>query len=430
MSTENRIITLFERMANSPEDIHKNADVFDLFSNAIELIPDCYSSDQEFFMKVFAPENLSVLPLWALCDVVHYYETNGIWDFIRKSNKDQILRNIHRLGDRKKVVENSWALKTGYEELDLWMGGFKNGSLYLLGGRPSMGKTAFAVNLVNYIAVKAHVPTIWFSLEQSAGALTERLINLRSKMRAGCVKEKTIRLSAEVPTTSKNPLRIIDTPAITIGEMAEQCRMLQKKDQFTAGFVVVDYFQLLGPKMEDHESLPSARADMLKDLKQMTFSAMTSIGAIMVMIFVCLMLAQVLVRLKVPQAIVELIFGITTNKVIILIIVNLFLFIVGMIVNDTTGMLICAPLLLPLMREIGVSTVQFAAIMGVNLAMGGVTPPYASILYLGMRVGNCEFKDIFGPTMKLLIFGYVPVVFLTSFIPALSEFLPRLLGYM
>lgn len=269
MSTENRIIALFERMANSPEDIHKNADVFDLFSNAIELIPDCYSSDQEFFMKVFAPENLSVLPLWALCDVVHYYETNGIWELIRKSNKNQILRNIHRLGDRKRAVENSWTLKTGYEELDLWMGGFKNGSLYLLGGRPSMGKTAFAVNLMNHIAVKSHVPTIWFSLEQSAEALTEGLINLRSKMRAGCGKEKTINPSAGVPTTSKNPLWIIDTPAITIGEMAEQCRMLQKKDQFTAGFVVVDYFQLLGPKMEDTESLPSAKVDMLKELKQM-----------------------------------------------------------------------------------------------------------------------------------------------------------------
>ena len=269
MSTENRIIALFERMANSPEDIHKNADVFDLFSNAIELIPDCYSSDQEFFMKVFAPENLSVLPLWALFDVVHYYETNGIWDFIRKSNKDQILRNIHRLGFRKKVVENGWALKTGYEELDLWMGGFKNGSLYLLGGRPSMGKTAFAANLVNYIAVKSHVPTIWFSLEQSAGALTERLINLRSKMRAGCVKEKTIRLSAEVPTISNNPLWIIDKPAISIGEMATQCRMLQKQNQFAACFVVVDYFQLLGADTKDNKSFPSLSGNMLKDLKQM-----------------------------------------------------------------------------------------------------------------------------------------------------------------
>lgn len=269
MSTENRIIALFERMANSPEDIHKNADVFDLFSNAIELIPDCYSSDPEFFMKVFAPENLSVLPLWALCDVVNYYKTNGIWELIRKSNKDQILRNIHRLGDRKKVVENSWALKTGYEELDLWMGGFKNGSLYLLRGRPSMGKTAFAVNLMNHIAVKSHVPTIWFSLEQSAEALTEGLINLRSKMRTGCGREKTIRPSSGVPTTSKNPLWIIDTPAISIGEMAAQCRMLQKQNQFTAGFVVVDYLQLLSPETEDHEPVPSVKDDMLKALKQM-----------------------------------------------------------------------------------------------------------------------------------------------------------------
>jgi tripartite ATP-independent transporter DctM subunit len=167
----------------------------------------------------------------------------------------------------------------------------------------------------------------------------------------------------------------------------------------------------------------------LKDLKRLTFTSLCSIGAIMTMIFVCLMLAQTLVMLKVPQAIAAWIFSLTDNRIIILIIVNLFLFVVGMIVNDSTGMLICGPLLLPLMHQIGVSNVQLAAIMGVNLAMGGVTPPYASILYLGMRIGNTEFKDIFGPTMKLLIFGYVPVVFLTSFFPVLSEWLPGLLGY-
>ncbi|MEA5058495.1 MAG: TRAP transporter large permease [Clostridia bacterium] len=171
------------------------------------------------------------------------------------------------------------------------------------------------------------------------------------------------------------------------------------------------------------------RSMKLKDVKKMTFDAVCSIGAIMVMIFVCLMLAQTLVMLRVPQAIIDLIFGLTTNRTVILIIVNLFLFIVGMIVNDSTGMLICAPLLLPLMTQIGVSPIHFAAIMGVNLAMGGVTPPYASILYLGMRIGNCEFKDIFGPTVKLLIFGYVPVVFLTAFIPEISLWLPRIFGY-
>ncbi len=172
------------------------------------------------------------------------------------------------------------------------------------------------------------------------------------------------------------------------------------------------------------------KAMKLKDIKRMTFDSICSIGSIMVMIVFCLMLSQTFVMLQVPQALIEIIFSITTNKIVILVLMNLFLFLVGMIVNDSTGMLLCAPLLLPLVQKLGISPIHFAAIMGVNLAMGGVTPPYASILYLGMRIGKCEFKDILGPTMKLLIFGYVPVVFLTSFWPDLSLFLPRLFGFV
>jgi C4-dicarboxylate transporter, DctM subunit len=170
--------------------------------------------------------------------------------------------------------------------------------------------------------------------------------------------------------------------------------------------------------------------------KELTFKSMAklgreagqSIGSILTMIFFTLMLSQTYVLLQVPQALIRIMLGVTTNRTVILIMVNLFLFIVGMIVNDITGMILCAPLLLPLMREIGVHPVHFAAIMGVNLSMGGVTPPYASILYLGMRVGKCEFKDILGPTMAFLVFGYVPMVFLTAFWPDLVLFLPRLVG--
>ena len=172
------------------------------------------------------------------------------------------------------------------------------------------------------------------------------------------------------------------------------------------------------------------KAMKLKDIKQMLFDSINSIGSIMVMIIFCLMLSQTLTMLHVPQALIKIMFSITQNKVIILILMNIFLFVVGMIVNDSTGMLLCAPLLLPLVKELGISPVHFAAIMGVNLAMGGVTPPYASILYLGMRIGKCEFSEIFGPTMKLLVFGYIPVVFLTTFWPDLSLFLPRLFGFV
>jgi len=172
------------------------------------------------------------------------------------------------------------------------------------------------------------------------------------------------------------------------------------------------------------------RAMKLRDLKKMTFDSICSIGSIMVMIVFCLMLSQTYTMLKVPEALINIIFGLTSNKTLILILINLFLFLVGMIVNDATGMLLCAPLLLPLVTKLGINPIQFAAIMGVNLAMGGVTPPYASILYLGMRIGKCEFHEIIGPTMKLLIFGYIPVVFLTTFWPDLSLFLPRLFGYV
>jgi tripartite ATP-independent transporter DctM subunit len=171
-----------------------------------------------------------------------------------------------------------------------------------------------------------------------------------------------------------------------------------------------------------------------KGLTMQTFlaaakSSATAVGAIMVMIIFSLMLSQIFVMEDVPQALVEGVFTITQNKVLLLILINFLLFFVGMIVNDVTAIILIAPLLLPLMDAIGISPVQFAAIMGVNTAMGGVTPPYASILYLGMRIGKVEFSEVIKPAMILILFGYVPVVFLTSLWPSLSLFFPGLFGY-
>jgi tripartite ATP-independent transporter DctM subunit len=168
----------------------------------------------------------------------------------------------------------------------------------------------------------------------------------------------------------------------------------------------------------------------VKNFVPIVREAATSVGAIMTMIIFTLILSQTFVMLRVPQMLVQLVFRITDNYFLILILINIFLFIVGMIVNDVTGIILLAPLLLPLVVEMGMSPIQLAAIMGTNLAMGGVTPPYASILYLGMRVGNCEFTDILKPTMVFLLLGYVPVVFLTTYWPPLSMWLPTVLGYV
>ncbi|MDR2893585.1 MAG: TRAP transporter large permease [Deltaproteobacteria bacterium] len=166
----------------------------------------------------------------------------------------------------------------------------------------------------------------------------------------------------------------------------------------------------------------------LKNWYKVSVVSAVSVGSIMIMILCSMMLSQTYVMLQIPQMIVEAVFNITESKMVILILLNLLLLFVGMIVNDTTGIILCAPLLLPLATAIGIDPVQYAAIFGVNLAIGSLTPPYASLLYLGMRIGKVEFTEILPPIMIFLL-GYVPVMLLTTYVPAVSLFLPRLLGF-
>lgn len=157
--------------------------------------------------------------------------------------------------------------------------------------------------------------------------------------------------------------------------------------------------------------------------------AATAVGAIMLMILFSMILSQIYVMEGIPQQLVSAIFGITENTTLLLAMILVLLLLVGMVVNDITAIILIAPLLLPLMGAIGVNPVHFAAIMGVATAMGGVTPPYASILYLGARIGGVKVTEVIPPAMTLIAVGYLPVLVLTAFWPDLSLFLPRLFGY-
>ena len=165
-----------------------------------------------------------------------------------------------------------------------------------------------------------------------------------------------------------------------------------------------------------------------KPLIQVFKTSANSIGGIFTMIFFCYMLSQSLVILKIPQQLVQVFMAITENKYVMLLIINIFLLCVGMIASDTVGIVLCAPLLLPIVQSYGINPVHFCAIMIVNLAAGGLTPPYASIMYFGMKVGNCKFAEIYKPTMMLLLLGYIPVMLLTTYIEPISMFLPRIMG--
>jgi TRAP-type C4-dicarboxylate transport system permease large subunit len=145
------------------------------------------------------------------------------------------------------------------------------------------------------------------------------------------------------------------------------------------------------------------------------------------MTFFVIMLSRIYTMLNVPQRLIKTMMGISDNYYVILVMVNVFLIIIGMLMDDFSGTLLSAPLLLPLMRHIGVSPYHFAAILGTNLGLGNVTPPCAPILYLGGRMANCPFDKMIGPATMFMVFGSLPVILLTTYWPGLALFLPRLI---
>jgi len=165
----------------------------------------------------------------------------------------------------------------------------------------------------------------------------------------------------------------------------------------------------------------------LKKLMNTMVSSITTTGVVILMVFFVMILSRLYIMENVPQRLVATLTGITDNKYLLLLMINLFLIILGMLMDDFSATLLAAPLLFPLIQAIGVHPIHFAAILGTNLGLGNVTPPTAPILYLAGRIGKCKFDELITPAVIFMIFGAIPVVLLTTYFPFLSLALPHFL---
>jgi tripartite ATP-independent transporter DctM subunit len=156
-------------------------------------------------------------------------------------------------------------------------------------------------------------------------------------------------------------------------------------------------------------------------------NSVTVSGVIMIMLFSVMILSRLYIMEDVPQKILNLLSAISDNPLVVLMMVNVIMIIFGMIMDDTSAILLATPLLLPVVNAMGMDGIQFAAVMGVNLGMGLVTPPCAPFLYLGARVAKAPVNEMLKPTMCFLAFAWLPTLLLTTYMPGLSKFLPRVL---
>jgi len=151
---------------------------------------------------------------------------------------------------------------------------------------------------------------------------------------------------------------------------------------------------------------------------------LTLLGMVTLLVGFGTIFTRLLIREGVAQSAAELVIRAFESKYAILFMMNIFFLILGMFIDGTPILIIIVPLILPLVEQIGVNLVQLGAIIIVNVGLGVVTPPYAISILVGSRLAGVPYTQLVKPMMLFLLFVGLPVLFLTTYIPALSCWLP------
>ena len=165
----------------------------------------------------------------------------------------------------------------------------------------------------------------------------------------------------------------------------------------------------------------------VKDLPGIIFSSVKTTAVIEYLVCVSGIMGYVMSYTHIPQLVAEAILGLTTNKYIILLIMNLILLVVGCFMDPTPAVLIFTPIFLPIVQTWGMHAVHFGLMMVMNLCVGTLTPPVGAILFAGCRVNGVKIEQII--KMLLPFFAVIAIsLLLITYVPALTMTVPKALG--
>lgn len=163
-----------------------------------------------------------------------------------------------------------------------------------------------------------------------------------------------------------------------------------------------------------------------KDIYKAIVEAVQSTGSIMLIIMAASAFAWVLTWEGVTHNITNLVVGITPNPYVFLLVINIFLLILGMFVEGSSAMIILIPLLLPTVKALGIDLIHFGIILILNLAIGTLTPPMGTLLFVTSSLTGAKIDLIVRELVPFYIVLLISL-FLVTYVPAISLFLPNLL---
>lgn len=161
--------------------------------------------------------------------------------------------------------------------------------------------------------------------------------------------------------------------------------------------------------------------------KLLTDSAATT-AIVLLLVGTSMGMSWVMSSANIPQTITEVLLGLTDDKIVLLLIINLLLLLVGMFMDMTPAVLIFTPILLPAVVKLGVSPLHFGLIMIFNLCLGLCTPPVGNCLFVGCGVAGTTISQVWRPMVPFLIAAFV-VLMAVTYWPGLSLALPKALGF-
>lgn len=160
-----------------------------------------------------------------------------------------LAESFDRLDDLHKDKQKIRGVPTGFKDVDDKLAGFQRSDLVILAARPSMGKTALALNFAHNVAIQSKEPVLIFSLEMSKEQLVDRLLSMESGVDAWALRTGNLtdadfeKIGQAMGTLSEAPIFIDDTPGITVSDLRTKAR--REAHQRPLGLIIVDYLQLM-----------------------------------------------------------------------------------------------------------------------------------------------------------------------------------------
>ena len=167
----------------------------------------------------------------------------------------------------------------------------------------------------------------------------------------------------------------------------------------------------------------------VKDLAKIVLDSAKTTVIIVFLIGVSSIMSWIMAYTSIPDTIATAMLALTNSKIITLIIINIVLLLVGTFMDPTPAILIFTPIFMPICVGFGMSPIHFGIMLVYNLCIGAITPPVGTVLFTGCKIGKVTIEQVI-KTLLPYFAAIIIVLLLVTYIPALSEFLPSLNGYI